>query len=471
MANPFNLLRKLFQKPASVPVASILKTEDTVALSDKDRLLLKTIGVTRDDLSGQLQEDLQINYERRSLYQEFDKARDHWMVGAALGAFADFVTTPNALQNCTAWITSESSKYVNELTKMFDRIGVEERIYDWAWTTGCYGDHFPKVNGQPGLGVVSIEDGFHPVDISRLDYEGVLIGFYLTPQGGLGSSGDGQTLLSPWDYVHFRMLGAKKKRCLAGSTRIRLLDNTSPTIKEMSENSEKYVGRSILSINPETRKIEYDVITAVQMTIKDAQLVRVHLDNSETIDCTPDHRFMLRDGSYKEAQFLEPDESLMPFYLQKVLNHKVVKIEWLENCEDTYDLTVEKNHNFPLEAGVFVHNSIYGDPNFMEYRTIHLMAPDTRQRMPQFGMYGTSLILDALPVWKRLRLAEDSILMSRLTRGITKYLYKVRVDSGNIESVSELMDQYVTILKRARAIDTGSISGTPAFDSKWNAMS
>ncbi len=38
------------------------------------------------------------------------------------------------------------------------------------------------------------------------------------------------------------------------------------------------------------------------------------LDNDERIVCTPDHRFMLRDGSYKSAGDLTPDDSLMPLY-------------------------------------------------------------------------------------------------------------------------------------------------------------
>jgi DNA gyrase subunit B len=55
-------------------------------------------------------------------------------------------------------------------------------------------------------------------------------------------------------------------------------------------------------------------ITNVRMTKAAAEVVRVTLDNGETIVCTPDHRFMLRDGSYKAAEELTPDDSLMPLY-------------------------------------------------------------------------------------------------------------------------------------------------------------
>ena len=44
------------------------------------------------------------------------------------------------------------------------------------------------------------------------------------------------------------------------------------------------------------------------------------------------------------------------------LNHKVKKIEFLNRREDVYDLTIDRWHNFALGAGVFVHNSIDGDP-------------------------------------------------------------------------------------------------------------
>jgi len=43
-------------------------------------------------------------------------------------------------------------------------------------------------------------------------------------------------------------------------------------------------------------------------------------------------------------------------------NHKVKRIHFLKERSDVYDLTVPITHNFALEAGVFVHNSVDGDP-------------------------------------------------------------------------------------------------------------
>jgi DNA gyrase subunit B len=51
-----------------------------------------------------------------------------------------------------------------------------------------------------------------------------------------------------------------------------------------------------------------------RMTKRNAELVVVALDNGEKIRCTPDHMFMLRDGSYREAIRLEGGDSLAPLY-------------------------------------------------------------------------------------------------------------------------------------------------------------
>lgn len=42
---------------------------------------------------------------------------------------------------------------------------------------------------------------------------------------------------------------------------------------------------------------------------------------------------------------------------KKRRNHKVVRVEILEECRDTCDLRVENHHNFATAAGVFIHNS------------------------------------------------------------------------------------------------------------------
>ncbi|MEA5597015.1 RtcB family protein [Rivularia sp. UHCC 0363] len=97
--------------------------------------------------------------------------------------------------------------------------------------------------------------------------------------------------------------------CFAGNTLIPLVDGKSYSLKELAAINEKFIIYACTS----TGKIVAAKASA-KLTRKNASLVKVILDNGEEIICTPDHQFMLRDGTYKEAQYLLPETSLMPFY-------------------------------------------------------------------------------------------------------------------------------------------------------------
>ena len=47
------------------------------------------------------------------------------------------------------------------------------------------------------------------------------------------------------------------------------------------------------------------------------------------------------------------------FRKKEYKNHKVAKIEKLNEYKKVYDLEVGDNHNFALDSGVFVHNSVH----------------------------------------------------------------------------------------------------------------
>ena len=54
-----------------------------------------------------------------------------------------------------------------------------------------------------------------------------------------------------------------------------------------------------------------------------------------------------------EAQELLPGDSLMSLYA----SHEVMMLQFISKKADVYDIEVEDNHNFALNAGIFVHNS------------------------------------------------------------------------------------------------------------------
>ncbi|MBI2079046.1 MAG: DNA gyrase subunit A [Euryarchaeota archaeon] len=56
-------------------------------------------------------------------------------------------------------------------------------------------------------------------------------------------------------------------------------------------------------------------------------------------------------------------------------NHRVVSVTALAATADVYDLTVDGHHNFLLAAGVFVHNSVDGDPPGAQRYTEAKLSP------------------------------------------------------------------------------------------------
>jgi len=101
--------------------------------------------------------------------------------------------------------------------------------------------------------------------------------------------------------------------CFSGDTLIALADGRSLSFKELvveQAEGKEHFGYTIRKDGT----IGLERLIHACMTKAQTAVVRVTLDNGESIVCTPDHRFMLRDGSYKVAAQLATDDSLMPLY-------------------------------------------------------------------------------------------------------------------------------------------------------------
>lgn len=99
--------------------------------------------------------------------------------------------------------------------------------------------------------------------------------------------------------------------CFTGDTKVVSLDGNSYSFKELVDSGKKELW--VYSCLPDGTIVPAKA-TNPRITRKNANLVAVTLDNGEVIRCTPDHRFLLRDGKYCEAQDLVEGQSLMPGY-------------------------------------------------------------------------------------------------------------------------------------------------------------
>jgi len=102
--------------------------------------------------------------------------------------------------------------------------------------------------------------------------------------------------------------------CLALSTKIPLLDGRTLTLSEIiSEFDENKKQLWAYSFDPETGKFAPGKISWAGVTRKNAELVKITLDNGETEICTPDHKFPVWGKGKVEAQDLIPGDSLIAF--------------------------------------------------------------------------------------------------------------------------------------------------------------
>jgi len=83
-------------------------------------------------------------------------------------------------------------------------------------------------------------------------------------------------------------------------------------ITELNNGIKRYVN----SLDTTTNNIKAGEIESAGYTRMNTQTVKVWLDNEKYIECTPDHKFLTRDGDWVEAQHLKPNDSLMPLYLK-----------------------------------------------------------------------------------------------------------------------------------------------------------
>ena len=115
------------------------------------------------------------------------------------------------------------------------------------------------------------------------------------------------------DSELFVVEGDSAGGCFSGNTKIALTDgrdlSLAEIVKERKENKLHYC----YTLKSDGR-IGVGEVLYPRITKQNAEVIQVTLDTGEVITCTPDHKFMLRDSSYKEAKDLQSDDSLMPLY-------------------------------------------------------------------------------------------------------------------------------------------------------------
>lgn len=108
--------------------------------------------------------------------------------------------------------------------------------------------------------------------------------------------------------------------CFTGDTKVKSLDGNSYSFNELVDNDVKTLWTYSVDKNGNVVPALTKNIRKIKETNK---LVKITLDNGKVIKCTLDHKFMLPDLSYEEAQNLKVGQSLMPIYTKIENKHEM----------------------------------------------------------------------------------------------------------------------------------------------------
>jgi DNA gyrase subunit B len=131
----------------------------------------------------------------------------------------------------------------------------------------------------------------------------------------------------------FLVEGDSAGGCFSGDTKVALVDGRELSFLELIEEQQRGKRNFTYAVDREGHVVVAPIQT-VRRTRQHARVVRLILDTGDKITCTPDHRFMRRDGSYVPCADLQAGDSLMP--LQRQLSERK---SWMtiQGYETVYD--------------------------------------------------------------------------------------------------------------------------------------
>ena len=125
--------------------------------------------------------------------------------------------------------------------------------------------------------------------------------------------------------------------CLTGDTKILLSNGDSESIEYIYSNFEK---NKFKTYSVDSGQIVEKFISDVFLSSKVSNLIKINLENGKYITCTENHRFLLKDGSYKEAKDLTENDDLYDFkicfYCSKIISKIYAKKFCSRSCHTTF---------------------------------------------------------------------------------------------------------------------------------------
>lgn len=153
--------------------------------------------------------------------------------------------------------------------------------------------------------------------------------------------------------------------CFTADTKVPLVDGRTMSFRELTEAYGDGGKFYVYSMTP-GGKVTAGLAHSPRKTRRNAPLIEIELDNGEVTKCTPDHEWMLRDGTYRKAGSLQPGDSLMPLYRSY---NKDGYCDVAHPCDGStermYKVSFLEMHGYVPKWPSIVHHDLFmgGNPN------------------------------------------------------------------------------------------------------------
>ena len=156
-------------------------------------------------------------------------------------------------------------------------------------------------------------------------------------------------LAQGWNMRYPLVDGQGNFGCFTGDTKIKLLDGTERSFAELAQLPYDEIFH-VYSVDKKGRIVVGEGRSS-RITRRNAEIIELTFDDGSRVRCTPDHKFMLRDGSWQQAQHLTIDDSLTAGYFDtakvydspneylRVLQPHTGEYEFVHRLADTYNET------------------------------------------------------------------------------------------------------------------------------------
>ncbi len=194
--------------------------------------------------------------------------------------------------------------------------------------------------------------------------------------------------------IHIHDLSILGGYCFTGDTRVKTLDGRNPTFEELIRKGVKEVW--VYAYDKDSNEIVPAKAINPRITRQAQDMVRVKLCTGDTLVCTEDHPFMMRDGSFKRASELKVGESVMPLHITEKNNYTQINPAWATDAPGKTKKCYA--HRWiaswilgrPLDEDEIVHH-INGNKHDNRPENLEVMKSKDHRRMELQKTMGTTL--------------------------------------------------------------------------------